>query len=421
MKRLTTTIVLLLLTVPLLLAQRMFTVHGTVSDSLSGKPLARVSIAAQGSGVQGVATVTNDQGQFLLKVPGGQLQSLTVSMLGYKSRRIRLGSDAGHLKIVLQPSSVTLDEIIVRADEAERIVRLALSKVADNYSREPVLYKGFYRETVQKRRQFISISEAVVDMYKTSYTQDIDREAVAITRGRRLLNMKSADTLGVKIMGGPMLPIMADVVKNSELLFYAEDMPCYRFELGVPEKLDDRLQYVVHMTPRQPRSYALYCATLYIDQQTLAFTRAELSLDMSRRQPAVAAMLVSKPSTLRFHPRELSFHIDYRTEDGVTYLSYVRNTMRFTCDWRRRLFASAFTTVSEFVVTDRQCSGKPCARPSRGLDTFSRRDKLYDCVEYFSDPDFWGPDNIIEPTETLDKAIERLKKRVTATEKRGGG
>ena len=54
-------------------------------------------------------------------------------------------------------------------------------------------------------------------------------------------------------------------------------------------------------------------------------------------------------------------------------------------------------------------------RPIRGRDTFSRRDKLYDRVEYFSDPNFWGPDNIIEPTETLDKAIERLKRRVSAS------
>ncbi|MBQ3632330.1 MAG: carboxypeptidase-like regulatory domain-containing protein [Prevotella sp.] len=400
------TITLLMLTTIVVAAQGYHVVAGMVSDAQSRQPLARVSITADG-----VATVTNEQGRFTLKVPGARPAFINVSMLGFKARHVAVPSDDSPLDIMLTPSIITLNEIVVRADDAVAVVRAALSKVPDNYSRSSVLYKGFYRETVQKRRQFISVSEAVVDVYKTSYEQDISREAVAITRGRRLLNMKPADTLGVKIMGGPVLPVVADVVKNSEMLFYEDDMPYYHFEMDTPQKLDDRLQYVVHMSPRQQQRYALFYATLYIDQQTLAFTRAELTLDMSRRLPAMEAMLVKKPATLHFRPRELSFSIHYRTEDGVTYLSYVRNVMRFTCDWRRRLFYSPFTTISEFVVTDRQ---QQAVRPIRGRDTFSRRDKLYDRVEYFSDPNFWGPDNIIEPTETLDKAIERLKRRVSA-------
>lgn len=407
--RLIIIMVLLVLGILRMSSQQVLTVHGHVSDAQSGEALAHVSIAANG-----VATVTNDDGRFLLKVPDSYAGHITVSMLGYRTQRVAMPRPADGvgepLQIRLVPSSVTLQEIVVRADEAESIVREALAKVPENYGREAVLYKGFYRETVQKRRQFISISEAVVDLYKSPYTQGIQRELVAITRGRRLMNMKAADTLGVKIMGGAVLPILADVVKNNELLFYEEDMPCYHFELGMPEKIDDRLHYVIHMTPRVPRRYALFFATLYIDQQTLTFSRAELQLDMRERQPAVAAMLVSKPSTLKFRPRELSFDIHYRTEQGVTRLSYVRNVMRFNCDWRRRLFSSPFTTISEFVVTDRQ---REAIRPQRGRDTFSRRDKLYDRVEYFNDPEFWGPDNIIEPTERLDKAIERLKRRTS--------
>ena len=124
---------------------------------------------------------------------------------------------------------------------------------------------------------------------------------------------------------------------------------------------------------------------------------------------ATTSMLVHKPLSLRFRPRELSFVIDYRTEQDETHLSYIRNVMRFNCDWKRKLFSSPFTVISEFVVTDRQ---EEAIRPIRGRDSFSRRDKLYDKVEYFNDPNFWGADNIIEPTESLDKAIERLKLRV---------
>ncbi|MBR6827025.1 MAG: carboxypeptidase-like regulatory domain-containing protein, partial [Prevotella sp.] len=67
--------------------------------------------------------------------------------------------------------------------------------------------------------------------------------------------------------------------------------------------------------------------------------------------------------------------------------------------------------VSEFVVTNIQ----PHARPIRGRESFRQRDNLYDRVEYFSDPDFWGADNIIEPTEALNRAVERLRRSVERT------
>ena len=386
-------------------AQQLYVVSGVVKDQTNGKALSHVSVTIGGTG-----TVTNEQGLFTIKL-NRRPDQLKASMLGYRTRRIALSNtEQQRIEINLQPNSIRLNEITVTPLSPEDIVRKALQKVPVNYSTVPLLYKGFYRETVQKRRQFISISEAVVDVYKTPYTmQNTNQDAVAITRGRRLLNMKPADTLGVKLMGGPTMPVIADVLKNNEMLFYEDDMPNYHFELDNPVMLGDRMQYVVKMTPHIQRLYALFFATLYIDQQTLAFTRVEMELDMSHPGRATTSMLVHKPLSLRFRPRELSFVIDYRTEQDETHLSYIRNVMRFNCDWKRKLFSSPFTVISEFVVTDRQ---EEAIRPIRGRDSFSRRDKLYDKVEYFNDPNFWGADNIIEPTESLDKAIERLKLRV---------
>ena len=119
-------------------------------------------------------------------------------------------------------------------------------------------------------------------------------------------------------------------------------------------------------------------------------------------------MLVHRPAGLRFTPLKLTFNIYYRTEGGITYLNYVRNVMRFKCDWHRRLFASPFTVVSEIVVTDIL----PSAKPIRGRDSFRNRDNLYDNVDFFDAPDFWGTDNIIQPTEPLNRAVERLQRTV---------
>ena len=132
----------------------------------------------------------------------------------------------------------------------------------------------------------------------------------------------------------------------------AVTIPVYRPLIGndKQEIIDGRQQFVVRLEPRGNWEYALYHGHLYIDCETLAFTRADLSLDMSDREKATRLMLIRKPSGVRFRPRELSTLIDYRQEGGVTRVSYIRNVFRFNCDWKRRLFATSFAATCEMVV-----------------------------------------------------------------------
>ena len=98
-----------------------------------------------------------------------------------------------------------------------------------------------------------------------------------------------------------------------------------------------------------------------------------------------------------------------RNEDGITRLSYIRSTFRFNCDWKRRLLATSFTACCEMVVTDHHATTE--THPISGRDSFDSRDAFYDKVEYFRDPQFWEDYNIIEPSESLDNAIEKLVKK----------
>ncbi|MBQ2192473.1 MAG: carboxypeptidase-like regulatory domain-containing protein, partial [Prevotella sp.] len=283
-----------------------------------------------------------------------------------------------------------------------------IHKIPSNYPLVPSLMHCFYRETAQKGSRFIAVSEAVTDMYKTSYRYGPDQDAVQIVKGRRLMSTRSSDTLGVKVMGGPIIPIMLDVVKNVEVLLNENELYFYRLTLDPPEVIAERPQFVINIRPQYVIDRPLFYGRLFIDQESLAFTRVELQLDMSDKANATQYMLVRKPRGLRFNPKELSTIINYKTIDGVTRISYVRNVMRFKCDWRRRLFASTYTVTTEMVVTE-NLQGD-AVHSIRGRDSFGSRDLFYDKVAYFDEPDFWGNYNIIEPTESLEHAIDRLKK-----------
>ena len=381
------------------------TVNGTVTDESTGATIPYATVTVPGSHVK---VVTNGDGYFTLKVEDLP-PAITVSHIGYKTKRVSVSeTNAADVRIKLKPATLMLNEVLVWTSDPEMLVRQAIKRIPQNYSNVPELYKGFYRETAMKRNHFIYVAEGVIDMYKTSYRYNASHDRVAIAKGRRLLSTKASDTLGVKVMGGPVLPVQLDIVKNPDLLFNEEDLRNYNYSMEVPITIKDRLQFVVSITPCVSSAYPVFSGRLYIDYETLAFTRVELSLDVRDKKKATDYMLVRKPMGVRFRPKELSFLIDYHYEEGVMRLNYVRSTLRFNCDWKRRLFATSFTAVCEMVVTDKTDQN---VKPIKGRYSFDSRDAFYDKVEYFLDPYFWEDYNIIEPTETLDRAIERLLKR----------
>ena len=397
MKRLWTIILLL---APLAVYAQQMVVSGSVVDDKTGEALGQVSVSAGR-----VSVVTNEDGDFTLKL-SEKPEEISISHVCYKTRYLNVTKgQSENLKVRLRPATIQLREIVVVNEDPRELVETAISKIPENYSMVPEMLKGFYRETAMKRKHYIYVAEGVEDMYKTPYDRSINRDRVAIVKGRRLLSQKSSDTLGIKVMGGPVQAVLMDLVKNRDFLLNKEEMDAYRFTMGVPEYINDRQQYVIYMEPSWITEYALYHGKIYIDCERLAFTRIELELDMSDKEKATKTMLVKKPLGVKFKPRELTSVVDYRYDDGVTRISYLKNTFRFNCDWKKRLFATSFTATCEMVVTDSSSSD---IHPIGSRSSFDSRDSYYDKVEYFLDPDYWSSYNIIEPSESLDKAIQKL-------------
>lgn len=389
-----------------------FTVSGVVRDKESRKKLENVAVSLVGTPI---GTVTNAEGVFSLKIPHmDTIPQLELSHIGYMNARFSAsapeGSNNMYATILMIPIALQLNEVVAYGNSARRIVEEALERIPKNYPSGESMTSAFYRETVQKGHRYISISEAMLDVYKTSYKQRTsDRDKVQIDKARRLLSQKQSDTLGVKVVGGPNLPLFMDVVKNAYALFDEETLDYYSFVQEPSVFIDDRLQYVISFRPRVKLDYALYVGRVFIDREHLAFTRAEFELDLSDRERAIAAILYKKPLGLRFRPQKVSFLITYRQHDGVTCLNYICNEMCFKCDWKRRLFSSSYVARSEMVAVDRE------EHPERVIarrDAFKPYQVFYDIVKEYWSEDFWKDYNIIEPTESLEDAVKKLRKQM---------
>lgn len=384
-------------------------VTGVVKNSKNKKGIGNVSLSIPETNI---GTVTNSEGRFTLKFPDKYLSNgIKAEQIGYQTSLIagdEIEGATGDLLIYLQPFGKVLNEVLVLGGDPREIVYSALKKIPDNYSQNENLFQGFYRETIQKGNRFINISEAIVDVLKKPYgSRFTNGEKVRINRGRRLLSPKSSDTLSVKLMGGPFMPIQLDAVKNGDHLFTIEEMDYFEFKMENGSMIDDRPHYSISFKPRVSLSYPLNSGVMYIDGETLTISRVEFQLDMNDKNKVTRSILQKKPTGLNFKPLEVSGVVTYKTIDGKSYINYINSKMRFKCDWKKRLFSSTYTSNAEMVMVDRNDSPE---KHQKFKESFGQRKIFSEEVENYWDEDFWKDYNIIEPTESLEKAVDKLKK-----------
>lgn len=385
-----------------------FTVSGIVKNQSNKKAVEFANVSVTGTNI---GTVTNEDGEFTLKIKKSMKTStIAVSLIGYSNSYMNVAEEnIDNAVILLKPKQNLLDEVVVEASVSRNIVAQAIRNIEKNYGNKPTLLVGFYRETARKGNHYINISEAVVHMFKTGYNvRNANSDRVQVIKGRKLLSEKASDTLAVRLLGGPNMSSYMDVVKNPDGFLDESTLNYYSFMMEKSVYIDHRIQYVINFKPMVNLEYALFEGKLYIDRESMAITRVELSLDMSDKNKVTQTILKKKPFGLVFKPQELTFLINYKERNGKMCLSYMRNEVKFKCNWKKRLFHTSYGVVSEMVVTDKDDDNVEKI-PYR--ESFKEEDSFTDKVKAFYDEDFWGNYNILAPSESLDKAVNKLKKQ----------
>ena len=147
-----------------------------------------------------IGTVTNADGYFSIKVKDSlQAKNLEFSHIGYANMLYPLTKkDVEKAEIFLIPNTNVLAEVTVMGGDARRIVEEAIDKIAMNYPVKENLLTGFYREVIQKRKRYINISEAVVQIFKIPYAFSFEYDRMQVFKRQKLLSQRAGDTLVIK-------------------------------------------------------------------------------------------------------------------------------------------------------------------------------------------------------------------------------
>lgn len=381
---------------------------GKVVDSRNGAPIASAYLAVDGTNI---STITNNDGEFSLKVPDDITNAMvTISYLGYQSKTLPLDSFKNENTLIELVETVEeLSEIsIFSSKDAKGLIENMLKKRDENYMNEQTQMTAFYRETIKKGRRNVSLSEAVVKIYKQPYTS-LKRDDIAIIKARKKTDYERLDTLALKLRGGPFNTIYLDVMKYPEFLFKPDEIDIYEFTFDKPTKINNRYLYVVDFAEKD-HSNPWYYGKLFVDAETHTLVKATYRLNVDNRNAASNLFVKKKPAGARVYPVNVDYRIDYRESNGKWFYGYGNAQLEFVVNWKNKLFNSRYTINGEMAVTDWELD----------LDGKTKKDKTFispsvvmvDDVSGFSDTDFWGDTNIIEPEKSIQNAIEKIQRQL---------
>ncbi|MFI8379665.1 carboxypeptidase-like regulatory domain-containing protein [Leeuwenhoekiella sp. NPDC079379] len=391
-------------------SQKYIEYKGTVVSKSSENPLPFVNLLIEGTNI---ATVTNSEGNFSLKVEEAMPNAkVTLTYPGYEKLIIILKDlDRNKSIISLNPQAFELDEInISRPKNALILVEQVFSNIENNYADQENFMTAFYRETINKRNRSASLAEAVVTIQKTPYTNS-GSDLIALYKARKSTNYDRLDTVAIKLQGGPLNALYADLVKYQKYFITKETLSNYDFSFGEPLINDGNIVYVVNFKQKSSIIEPLYYGKLFIDSKTSALTNALYNLNVENRKAASDLFVKKKPNQVKVYPTEISYRVDYRKKDGKWYYSYSNVQLEFVVNWKRKLFNSKYRISSEMLITDWETE-------LQGKEGISRKSKfkentvLADEVSGFADPEFWGAYNVIEPEKSIQQAIEKIQKQI---------
>ena len=378
---------------------------GSVIDQDSRAPLSFVTLQLNGTNI---ATITNSEGEFSLKVPKSMTDGkVTVSYLGYKNKIVNVSEfKPERTKIELELFVVTLGEISVFPKDPELLIRAVMNKRAENYFSDQTLMSAFYRETIKKRKTYVSLSEAVIQIRKQSYVSPRE-DAIQIYKARKSTDYNKLDTLAFKLQGGPYTTLYLDIMKNPEMIFTEDMIGNYEFSIENVTKINNRLIYVLGFKQRSYITEPLYFGKLYIDTESLAITSATFNLNLSNKELATEMFIKKRPAGAKVFPTLAAYHIDYREKNGKWYFGYSRGQITFKVDWNKKLFNTIYESTIEMAVTDwEKITDKPLKMSERLKPTVV----LSDEISGFADREFWGEYNVIEPEKPIESAIRKIQR-----------
>ncbi|MCW3787704.1 carboxypeptidase-like regulatory domain-containing protein [Plebeiibacterium sediminum] len=376
------------------------TLEGNITSNENDKPLPLVNIAIIG---ETIGTTTNFDGYYKFLIPKKFIgDTIHFTSIGYESHDIIIPKSDSLINVTLNTTSIKLKEIEVKYLKASQIIENTINSIHKNYPDHPMLLTAFFRETIKQDDKYIEISEAVLDIYKSSYLSSGDIEKARFVKGRKHVDDEQIALARLKLAGGPSLFASLDIVKHPDFLGLNDDVKYVYNYIGKTIERD-RIVYIIEFKPLYETENIYYQGKLHIDSESFAILSADFKMTKQTLKEGAKYLIKKNAKKIKSTPIYTQYHIEYRPMGDKWILNNIRGELKIKIiDKRNKKTKSLYNTTSELLVTN-AINGK--GQKIKYSDTFKSSYVLADWITNY-DEDFWKDYNIINPEKSLSNIFK---------------
>jgi hypothetical protein len=383
-------------------------VIGKVIDEKNDEPIQFANVFLVN---KSIGTVSNIDGKFNLNLRSyDESDTICVSYLGYQNQKIPLSTiDSTFITVKLSQEDHKIKEVWVKPVKPLELIEEAIQCIPKNYDNTPSVMTAFFRESSRQDDQYIALSEAILSVYKESYVSQRN-DQIKILKGRKGSNVKSQEYINYIVQGGIHNNFKLDIVKYGVSFFDKDNFNFYDYKLEKISRYKGVPVYVIRFDQKDLH-FPLYKGRIYIDKESCAIVKAEFSLSPKGIGYAHDMYVVKSPVNLRTKPLYANYFVNYRKINNKWNLDYVRSEVslyikRNRKNKRKNKISSTFTSISEFVITDKDTVD---VQRFKNNEISKSSDVLVKQISE-TDESFWGKENIILPDEPLLETIVKLNR-----------
>lgn len=388
-------------------------ISGKLLDKETGEPIANASVIVKGASL---GNITNQDGEFRLHLPDSLKNSiLTFSHLGYVGQSIEASALEGRNNTLsLQPKVIPLQEVLIRLVEPKKLVREMMEFRRKNYSSVPVYLTTFYREGVQLKNKFQSLTEAVFKVYKTPAMEPEANDQVKLLKMSKIDNREKTDSLIAKFRSGVEACLQLDIIKNiPDFLLLDSSGELYTYTSGDIVSVDNRTANVVCFEQKPGVKEPLYRGELYIDSENSALLQAKFEIHPKFVKEATRFFVLRQAQKIKLTTQKIIYTVSYKPWNGTYYIHHIRGDIYFKMKRKRMLFGNSNLHTWFEMVT--------CRIDDKNVVRFPRAERLPTHTvlaetDFKYDEGFWGDFNVIPLEEELSKIIEKVTLKIEKTD-----
>lgn len=388
-------------------ARKALKVTGSVKHARTQKPVPYATIYVPH---ESVGTISNFEGDFELYLPENlDIDTIMISCIGFKAGYV-ISSEflTKSVEVKLIPDKYEISELVVRPENPLDLINRSINNKSKNYNNKPVFLTAFFREATQQNNNYIALSEAVIDIYKASYTNSSE-DLIKLRKGRKGSNIEESELVNMVVEGGLYNSMQLDIVKYGASFLDPDLMSDYEYTMDKQVNYQERQTYVIRFKFKPNKPFLGFDGSLYLDVKTLAIVRCEFEISPTGLKYAKEMMVKKNPVGFQVKPKYGKYEVEYRLYNNCWNLMHGRSDIGVKVRKKRgehyKGYTCLFTSASEFVITGHESEG---FERIRYKEASKPKDVLYEQISS-TDLEFWDNETIIIPEEPLLETIEKLK------------